>query len=83
MFTKYNPAANRINKIAKAPAEAAAPVGGAQTADASNGISNEIILGALAILFIQLYKLKYYLNHRLITEGKRSLLLHHTHCKFC
>ncbi|WP_298493507.1 c-type cytochrome [uncultured Algibacter sp.] len=49
----------------QAPVEAAAPVGGAETSDNSGGISNEIILGALAILFILLAAGLYLVNKTL------------------
>ncbi|MEP3838300.1 MAG: c-type cytochrome [Algibacter sp.] len=50
----------------KAPAQAATPVGGAATTSGgSDGISNEIILGALAILFILLAAGLYLVNKTL------------------
>ncbi|MGB5417987.1 c-type cytochrome [Algibacter sp.] len=49
----------------KAPVQAAAPVGGGESSGASSGISNEIILGALAILFILLAAGLYLVNKTL------------------
>jgi mono/diheme cytochrome c family protein len=49
----------------KAPAQTAVPVGGGDVTGSSNGISNEIILGALAILFILLAAGLYLVNKTL------------------
>lgn len=49
----------------KAPVQAVSPVAGVEAGGSSNGISNEIILGALAILFILLAAGLYLVNKTL------------------